>query len=137
MRRSFVVDDTLGFVRAPRTHVVRRDGAPLVVRFRLAREARASLTALDAAGRVVRKLTLRRLGAGDQSLSWDGRGVAGKALPGGRYTIRVTVLGPVGRSELDAPVVLRVAAGTAEVAFSDAADGAPPRDHRCDHRVDR
>ncbi len=112
MRRSFVVDDTLGFVRAPRTHLVRPKGAPLVVRFRLARPARASLTALDAAGTVVRKLTLRRLGAGDQSLSWDGRGVAGRALPGGRYTVRVTAIGPVGRSELDAAVVLRVPPGT-------------------------
>jgi hypothetical protein len=108
MRRAFVVDDTLGFLKAPRLHAVRSDGRPLVVSFRLARPARVQLEALDPSGRLVRRTVARRAGAGPQRLTWDGRGPARRTLPSGRYTVRVTALGPVGRSELETAVVLRV-----------------------------
>lgn len=108
MRRGFVVDDTLGFLRAPRVHAVHGGGRPLTVSFRLARSARVQLEALDSTGRLVRRTIARRLDAGLQRLTWDGLGSARRALPSGRYTVRVVALGPVGRSELDAAVVLRV-----------------------------
>jgi flagellar hook assembly protein FlgD len=114
MRRAFVVDDTLGFLRAPRAHAVRDGGRPLTVSFELSRPARVQLEALDPSGRLVRRTVVRRLAAGLQRLTWDGRGPGRRALPSGRYTVRVVALGPVGRSQLETPVVLRVAAVDAE-----------------------
>lgn len=114
MRRGFVVDDTLGFLRAPRVHAVRSKGRPLTVSFRLTRTARVQLEALDGSGRLVRRTVARRLGAGAQQLTWDGLGPARRVLPSGRYTVRVAAIGPVGRSELDVAVVLRVLAGAGQ-----------------------
>lgn len=108
--RSFVVDDTLGYLSVPRRLVVRRDARPLPIAFRLARDARAIVRVETPAGLVVRSLISRRLAAGDQLVRWDGRGRAAALLPPGRYVVRVLATGPVGRSELTAPVDLRVAA---------------------------
>jgi hypothetical protein len=112
MARTFVVDDTLGFLRVARRFVVRDGGAPLPVRFGLARDARVTVQVETAAGAVVRSIFAGPLPAGQQSLAWDGRGRAGALLPAARYVVRVAATGPVGRSDLTAPVDVRVAAGT-------------------------
>ena len=110
--RSFVVDDTLGFLSVPRRYVVRSAGTPLVARFRLARDARVVLRVETLAGVPVRTLGAGRLAAGQASVSWDGRLAKGGVPAAGRYVVRVQATGAVGRSELSAPVVVAVAPGT-------------------------
>jgi hypothetical protein len=110
MTRSFVVDDTLGFLRVPRLRAVPPKGREIALTWRLSRPARASVTVLDSSGKLVRRLLGgARLDAGDQRVVWDGLG-ANRARLAGRYTIRVVVASDIGRSELTAPIVLRKAA---------------------------
>ena len=109
MSRAFVLDDTLGFLRAPRLRAVPPKGRELPITWRLARSARVSVTILDAKGALVRRLLGGgRLDAGDQRLVWNGLGVNGRRLAG-TFTVRVVAASDVGRSELLAPVTLRKA----------------------------
>ena len=109
MSRSFVLDDTLGFLRAPRLRAVPPQGRELPITWRLARPARVSVTILDARGALVRRLLGGgRLDAGDQRLVWDGLGVNRRRLAG-TFAVRVVAASDVGRSELLAPVTLRKA----------------------------
>ena len=55
MSRSFVLDDTLGFLRAPRSGRPAA-GRELPIAWRLARPARVSVTILDSRGALVRRL---------------------------------------------------------------------------------
>jgi Phosphodiester glycosidase/FlgD Ig-like domain len=108
--RTFVVDDTLGFLRVPRLRAVPPQGREIPLTWRLSRPARASVTVLDASGTLVRRLLGgARLVAGEQRVVWDGLGVNRRRLSG-RYTVRVVAASEVGRSELTAPIVLRRAA---------------------------
>jgi hypothetical protein len=109
MSRSFVLDDTLGFLRAPRLRAVPPEGRALPIIWRLARPARVSVTILDARGTLVRRLLGGgRLDAGDQRLVWDGLGVNRRRLAG-TFAVRVVAASDVGRSELLAPLTLRKA----------------------------
>jgi hypothetical protein len=67
---------------------------------------------LDGAGRVVRGglAVPAAREAGDQRVTWDGLGAGGGRLAG-RFTVQVVATSSLGRSELDAPIVLRKAAG--------------------------
>jgi hypothetical protein len=109
--RTFVVDDTLGFLRVPALRAVPPGGREIPVTWKLSRSARVSITVVDEAGRVVR----RGLGqpaareAGDQRATWDGLGENGKRLEG-RFVVQVVATSTLGRSELDAPIVIRKAA---------------------------
>lgn len=61
--------------------------------YQLPREAQeVRVTIFDAAGRVVRTLTLGRQAAGLRQFAWDGKDADGKPLPDGSYTYRVTAL---------------------------------------------
>jgi hypothetical protein len=113
MTRSFVVDDTLGYLRVPRSYVLRAGAKPLAVGFRLARPARVSVRVETAAGVLVRALPTARLETGERVVAWDGIRRDGRPVTGGRYVVRVAATGPAGRSELTARVVVRVAAGFA------------------------
>lgn len=44
---------------------------------------------IDPAGRRLRQLVNGPLGAGEQSIPWDGRDATGRLLPGGRYFLRI------------------------------------------------
>ena len=108
--RTFVVDDTLGFLHVPRLRAVPPQGREISLTWRLSRSARASVTVLDETGKLVRRLLGgARLPAGEQRVVWDGLGANRRRLTG-RYTVRVVVASEVGRSELTAPIVLRRAA---------------------------
>ncbi len=56
-----------------------------VLRFRLPRSAAATVTVVDASGRLVRRLGHHDLSAGAHELTWDGRDGAGRSLPSGIY----------------------------------------------------
>ena len=106
MTRSFVVDDTLGFLRVPKLRAVPPAGREVSITWRLARDARASVTVLDEGGKLVRRLLGgARLTTGGQRLVWDGLGPNRSRLAG-RFTVRVVVASEVGRSELTAPITL-------------------------------
>jgi flagellar hook assembly protein FlgD len=53
----------------------------------------ADVAIFDVAGRRVRALAAGPVQAGPQSLAWDGRDGAGRAVPTGIYFVRVTVAG--------------------------------------------
>jgi hypothetical protein len=113
MTRTFVVDDTLGFLRVPKLRAVPPRGREIPVSFRLARAARVAVTVVDAAGRVVRSglAVPAAREAGDQSVVWDGLAKNGK-VAAGTLTVRVVATSSLGRSELDAPIRVRAAKPT-------------------------
>ena len=108
--RTFVVDDTLGFLRVPRRLAVPRSGRAIRVGWRLFRPARVFVTVHDAAGRVVRRglAPAGSLEAGEHELTWDGLGEGRRRLSG-TYTVRVIARSGLGASQLDAPIALRLA----------------------------
>jgi hypothetical protein len=108
--RTFVVDDTLGFLRVPKLRAVPPGGRDIPIAFRLSRQARVSVAVLDAAGRAVRRGLAEPASreAGDQRVTWDGLGTNGRRLEG-RFTVEVTATGSLGRSVLTAPIVIRKA----------------------------
>lgn len=109
MSRAFVVDDTLGFLRAPRSVTFRPASPPLLVSFRLARPARITV-AIERGSTVVRKLSLGALEAGERTATWDGSGPGKKPAPAGTYAVRVTAVSTLGAATLTAPVTVRRAA---------------------------
>ncbi len=106
--RSFVLDDTLGFLKVPRRWAVPPGGRPLAISWRLARPARVAVSVLDETGKVVRGglAPSGTLEAGDHEITWDALAKNGKRVAGA-LTIRVVAASDVGRSELSAPVTLR------------------------------
>lgn len=110
MTRTFVVDDTLGFLSVPRRYALGAVGKPLPIRFRLARDARVVVRIETSTGSLVRSLVAARLAAGEATVTWDGRRKAGAQPVAGRYVVRVQATGPAGRSELTGAVDLRVPA---------------------------
>ena len=108
--RSFVVDDTLGFLRAPRRLAVPPEGRPIRVSWRLFRPARVFVTVHDAAGRVVRRglAPAGSLEGGDHEVTWDGLAAGGRRLAG-TFTVRVIARSALGSSRLDKPITLRLA----------------------------
>jgi Phosphodiester glycosidase/FlgD Ig-like domain len=111
MSRTFVVDDTLGFLRVPKLRAVPPLGRAIPISFRLARAARVTVSVLDEAGRVVRGglAVPAARDAGDQQITWDGLGANGRRIAG-RFTVQVAATSSLGRSELRAPITVRTAA---------------------------
>ena len=109
--RTFVVDDTLGFLRAPKRWAVPPGGRPMAISWKLARPARVGVAILDETGRVVRGglAPSGTLAEGDHEVEWDGLAKNGKRVAGA-LTVRVVAIGDVGRSELRATVAVSKAA---------------------------
>jgi hypothetical protein len=97
MRRSFLVNKTLGFLRLSKTRmrVVRGRGGRLDVSVVLTRRSRVAITVRNSAGRRVRKLA-RELAPGTVGWTWDGRRGSGSVVTGGRYTVRVRARNKLG-----------------------------------------
>jgi Phosphodiester glycosidase/FlgD Ig-like domain len=106
--RTFVVDDTLGFLRAPKRWAVPPGGRPLEISWKLARPARVAIAVLDATGRVVRSGLAPRgtLDAGDHDVVWDSLAKNGRRVAG-QLTVRVVAVSTVGRSELRTTIDMR------------------------------
>ena len=109
--RSFVVDDTLGFLRVPALRAVPPGGREIPITWKLSRPAKVSVTVVDQAGRVVRRGLAQPAAreAGDQRATWDGLGQNGERIEGS-FVVQVVATSALGRSELDAPIVIRRAA---------------------------
>ena len=153
MTRTFVVDDTLGFLRVPRA-----GGRPAVGRLDRASRGgcsgrRASfVTVHDAAGRVVRRglAPATQLEPGDQAVTWDGLGdgrkASGRRLHRARRRAeqpRLVHPGCADHAARGAIARVGLTSGTAglrsdaRLAFRDARRQRPDRDHRGRHRRDR
>ena len=107
MTRTFVVDTTLGFLRAPGRRAVPPRGREIPISWRLARDARVGVTVHDAAGRVVRR-GLAGTGpwhVGEHRVVWDGLDQRRQRLQG-TYEIRVVATTAVRRSELGRAIVM-------------------------------
>lgn len=106
MTRTFVVDDTLGFLIVPRRVTLATGSPGMTIGWKLARTARVTVT-IERGTTVVRRLALGSLDAGDRSAVWDGLATKKRLAAAGSYRVRVVAVGPVGRSELSAPFTLR------------------------------
>jgi hypothetical protein len=108
--RTFVVDDTLGFLRVPKLRAVPPGGRDIAIAFRLSRQARVTVSVLDQAGRAVRRGLADPASreAGEQRVTWDGLGTNRRRLEG-RFTVEVAATSGLGRSVLTAPIVIRKA----------------------------
>ena len=71
-----------------------------VLRFTLARPANVRLDLMDASGRRVRVLGPAQVGAGAQSVAWDGRDQSGRRVPPGLYLARLTAGADVRQAKL-------------------------------------
>jgi phosphodiester glycosidase/flagellar hook capping protein FlgD len=109
--RTFTVDDTLGFLRAPKRWAVPPGGRSMPISFTLARSARVGVAILDEAGRVVRGglAPNTTLAEGDHDVEWDGLAKNGSRVSGA-LTVRVIAISTVGRSELRTTVSVSKAA---------------------------
>jgi hypothetical protein len=105
--RTFVVDDTLGFLRAPKRWAVPPGGRDMTISFKLARPARVGVAILDETGRVVRGglAPNSTLAEGDHEVEWDGLTKNGKRVAG-TLSVRVIAISTVGRSELRTDVAV-------------------------------
>jgi hypothetical protein len=86
-------------------------GREIPITWKLARAAKVSVTVVDQAGRVVRRGLAQPAAreAGDQRATWDGLGQNGQRVEGS-FVVQVVATSTLGRSELDAPIVIRKAA---------------------------
>ena len=109
--RTFTVDDTLGFLRAPKRWAVPPGGRAMPISWKLARPARVGVAILDEAGRVVRGglAPNSTLAEGDHDVEWDGLAKNGNRVSGA-LTVRVIAISNVGRSELRTTVSVTKAA---------------------------
>ena len=106
--RRFAVNSTLAALRvAPLRVVVRPTGGKADVRWTQARAARVKVTIETPEGVVVRTVTSASLQAGDQTVTWDGRGGDRKPVGTARYVVRVTATNDLGVVSLEQGIVVR------------------------------
>jgi hypothetical protein len=112
MKRTFVVNATLGYARAePRVLRLPPAGAPVALRWRLSRQARVGVTVESAAGTVVKSFPARLYPAGEHTIAWNGLGRRRAPLGAGRYAVRVRATNAVGLVEQTATLLVRRVAG--------------------------
>ena len=112
MTKAFAVNATLGFLGTePRVLRLPPKGAAARVVWSLTRPARVGVTVEAPDGSIVRTFSRRLYPAGEQSVTWNGIGRDRKPVRGGRYTVRVSAVNELGKTEqTTALVVRRVAA---------------------------
>jgi flagellar hook assembly protein FlgD len=94
--RTFGLDETLGFLRAPATVTVRRGGSTLRASFVLAHPAQVTAVVARPGGAILRTLFRRRLDMGTVPVGWNGRDRRGGLAFAGRYVLRVTAANELG-----------------------------------------
>jgi hypothetical protein len=106
--RRFFVNSTLASLRvAPVRVVVRKSGGRAEIRWTQARPARVKVTIETPEGVVVRTATNTPLQAGEQTVTWDGRGGNRKPVGTGRYVVRVAATNELGSVSLTQLVTVR------------------------------
>ena len=100
VEQPFMVNDTIGFLKAPAAVTVQAGQTALSATYTLARAATVTGTIRTGAGIVVATVRAGKLGTGPQTLSWDGRTDDGKLAFAGRYTLVVSAANELGRSDL-------------------------------------
>ena len=109
--QRLTVNSTLGFLRVtPSRFVLRRSGGTVPIAWTQTRPARVKVTIETERGVVLRTAFASTLQAGEQSVSWDGRGRNRKPVPGGRYVVRVSATNGLGTVSLTRPLTVRRAA---------------------------
>jgi exopolysaccharide biosynthesis protein len=97
--RSFMLDDTLGFLRIARN--ARR------IAFTLTRAAKIRVTIESPNEDILRTVAAGPRAAGKVNVSWNGRDGRGKRVRSGSYDVHVSTTSTVGTSELRVPVRIR------------------------------
>jgi hypothetical protein len=113
MERSFMVNNTLGFLTLSKTvmHPDPESGGRLRIGFRLKHSANVSLTIRKRSGRIVRTLVpLQNLAPGGYAVIWDARNASGNVVRNGRYFVRVRATNDLGNVMIVKTVVVRRAA---------------------------
>lgn len=100
VEQPFTVNNTIGFLKAPDTVTVHAGQPALSASFTLARAAQLTATIRTATGIVVATVRAGQLGTGPQTLNWDGRTHDGSLAFAGRYTLVVSAVNELGRSDL-------------------------------------
>ncbi len=104
--RSFTLDETVGFLVAPSSVVVRKTGDALRGTFQLVHPALVTATIATQSGVTVRTLFRERLQPGAQTVTWDGR--TGSALAfGGSYRLVVSAQSEFGTAVVAQSLTVR------------------------------
>lgn len=106
--RVFAVNRTLAglTVRPVLVRVRPKRGGILSATFRLGRPATVTALVETPTGAVIAVAARKRLGAGTQTLTWDGK-VGGSVAATGRYVLRIVAVNELGRTELTRPFMVR------------------------------
>jgi Phosphodiester glycosidase/FlgD Ig-like domain len=106
--RRFAVNSTLGSLRvAPTRVVVRKTGGRADIRWTQSRAARVKVTVETPEAVVVRTVATTTVQAGEQAVTWDGRGGNRKPVGGGRFVVKVTATNELGSVSLSQLVTVR------------------------------
>jgi hypothetical protein len=102
MRRSFMVNKTLGFLRlsSSRMRVAKRRGGRLGASVVLTHRARVRITVHNSAGRAIRVLAAGAQRPRTLAWRWDGRRRGGRVVRPGLYAIRVQARNELGKVSL-------------------------------------
>jgi exopolysaccharide biosynthesis protein len=110
--RRFAVNSTLGFLRVePARLTLPPRGATTTIRWTQTRTARVKVTVTTIDGVPIRVPALRRLEAGEQTVTWNGRQASGKLAAGGRYVVSVEATNELGTVSLGQELTVRRVAG--------------------------
>jgi hypothetical protein len=106
--RRFVVNSTLASLRVtPRRVVVRSSGGRADVHWTQTRPARVRVVIETPEGVRVRTPTSGVLGAGEHTVTWDGRGRSRRPVAGGRYVVRVSATNELGTVTLTTAITVK------------------------------
>ncbi len=111
--RTYSVNNTLGFLELSRKKltVTAKKAGQVLVSFRLARQAKVTVTVEDRFGRVLRRLSNALLiPTGPVALVWNARLAGGQIVAGGSYTIHVHAQNGSGGADLSRTLSVRRAA---------------------------
>jgi Phosphodiester glycosidase/FlgD Ig-like domain len=111
--RRFAVNSTLGFLRVePARLALSPRGANATIRWTQTRAARVKVTVMTIDGVPIRVPALRRMEAGEQTVTWNGRQASGKLAAGGRYVVSVEATNELGTVSLGQELTVRRVAGS-------------------------
>ena len=99
MDRSFVLNNTLGFLYVSKTRMAvnSKTGGRVHLSVRTARDSKLEFAVRNWRGRNVRVLFSGDRGPGTYGLMWDGRNDAGRVVSPGTYTVYANASNELGR----------------------------------------